>query len=133
MSNLGKDNVGAVSDETRMSRWLDEGQRESESHPAEQREQQYRLPLAPAFSNVSPERPGDKFNEWTEPDQHTGLGRVHAQLLEVDSNQGKERAKRGEEEEVEGLRDEQIVVDVGEISVDVLLSSSSEIICNCKR
>ena len=80
-----------VSDEARVCVGLDEGERQRERQPAEQREQQHRLPAAPALGHVAPERHGDQLDERPEAHQHARLGRIQAELLEVDADQREQR------------------------------------------
>ena len=81
-----------VADEAAVSRRLDERQRQREGDPAEQREQQNGLPASPALGHVAPERHRHQLDERPEPHQHPGLGRVHAELLEVDADQREQRS-----------------------------------------
>jgi len=126
--HLGQHDVATVSDKTRMSRWLHEGQRQREGHPAEQREQQDCFPLSPALGDVAPEWTCDQLDERPKADEHASLGWVHTKLLEVDTNQGKERPEGGKKEEIEGLWDEQIVVNVCEVAVDVFFGTGRQTI-----
>ena len=87
----------AVSDETRVRFGLNEGQRQRERQPAEQREEKHGLPAAPALGHVAPERHRDQLDERPETHQHPGLGRVQPELLEVDADQREQRPTRCEQ------------------------------------
>ena len=93
---------------------LDEGERQGEDDPAEQRHQHHLLGPPEALDHRPPERGAGELDERPEAEQQANLRRVHAYLLEVDGDEGEERPEGGEEEEVERLGDEQRVADVGE-------------------
>ena len=86
-----------MSDETRVRFRLNEGQRQRERQPAEQREEKHGLPAAPALGHVAPERHRDQLDERPETHQHPGLGRVQPELLEVDADQREQRPTRSEQ------------------------------------
>ena len=54
-----------------------------------------------------PERSRQVLDDGPDAGEEPGLSRVHAQLLEVDADEGKERPEGGKEEEVEQLGHEQ--------------------------
>jgi len=80
-----------VSDEAGVGVGLYEGEREGEREPAEQGEEQHGLPATPALGHVAPERHGDQLDERTKAHQHPRLGRVEPELLEIDTDQRKQR------------------------------------------
>lgn len=67
---------------------------------------QERVPDLPV-GNVVPERGRQVFDNRPDARQESGLSGVHAELLEVDADEGEERPEGGEEEEVEQLGHEQ--------------------------
>jgi len=69
------------------------------------------LLLSLPVSQASPERGGQKLDEWPGPDEQTTLAGVHAHLLEVDAHQWEQRPKRRVKEEVERLDCQKLLVD----------------------
>ncbi|GBM97879.1 hypothetical protein AVEN_205305-1 [Araneus ventricosus] len=76
------------------------------------------LTFSESVGHAAPEGSGQELDERPDADEEAALGCVHAHLLEVDGQQGEERPERREEEEVEGLGDQQVLVEVGAQTVD---------------
>ena len=96
-----------------MRGWCDEGNGDRESDPTEEREKKDLLALLELLGKAPPHGRRGYLNERPEADEQAALGGVHAQLFEIDGDQGEEGAEGGKEEEIEGLCDQEIVVDMG--------------------
>ncbi len=83
-----------------------EAQAERERDPAQKREEEDELGLAPLGAHVTPEGRRDELDKGLEAEQEAHLYRAHGHLFEVDGHEWKERAKGGKEEEVECLGDD---------------------------